>query len=201
MMPFWWAWLTAELQAAAGAELLPVAKFGDGDPLYQFHGKVGSPARGGPGVENRRYVGVVHHGECLAFGLDHLERHHASQGVVLLRQPHDTEPSLAELLEELVAPDHRPLSLRRHPANGLTVTVRPITATQSSSVLLVFADQCLEGLPHSGVLSAGRSKIGGPHFGQLKLDSRNEYRLLSRIVRGFSGHSRSECRVSGSVRK
>ncbi len=71
-----------------------------------------------PGVEHLGDVGVVHHRQCLALGLeagdhllgvhpelDDLQGHPPADGLLLLGQVDDGESALADLLQDLVVAD------------------------------------------------------------------------------------------------
>ena len=68
-----------QLQSLAGRQVLLVTELRDGDAVDQFHDEV-RPARiRRPGVKHFCDVGMIHHRQCLFFGLeprDHLPRVH-----------------------------------------------------------------------------------------------------------------------------
>ena len=124
MMPFWWACWTAwqtvwkRCEAVADAEAFVVAVVGDRDAADQLHDEVGAAGGGGAGVEDAGDVGVVHHGQGLALGLeagddvlrvhaglDDLERDAAADGLELLGHVDDAHAALADLFEQLVGAD------------------------------------------------------------------------------------------------
>ncbi len=124
MIPFWCGVLhgTADqdeqLEPLGDGELLAVAVLGDRDAADQLHDDIGVAGFGGPGVVDAGDVGMVHHGQCLALGLepgddllrvharfDDLQGHFAADGVHLLGQVDDSHAPLANLLHQLVGAD------------------------------------------------------------------------------------------------
>ena len=109
-----------QLQPLLRREVIAVAVLGDRHALDQLHHEVRAAGVGGAGVEDAGDVGVVHHRQGLAFGLeagddlprvharlDDLERHLASDRLLLLGHEDGAHAALADLLEELVRADHR----------------------------------------------------------------------------------------------
>ncbi len=84
----------------------------------QFHHEERPAGIGRTGVEHPRNVGVFHQREDVAFGFeagdyflrvhaerDHLERHAAADGLLLLGHEDHATPAFAEFLKEFVATD------------------------------------------------------------------------------------------------
>ena len=114
-----------QLQPLGDRELLAVAVLGDRDAADQLHDEVGPARFGGPGVEDLGDVGVVHHRQGLALGLeagddllgvharlDDLQGHLAAHGLRLLGHVDDAHAPLADLLHQLVGADDRARAFR-----------------------------------------------------------------------------------------
>ena len=112
------AHLHEQFQPLARRELVLVTELGDRHPVHQLHHEVRAAGVGGAGVEDPGDVGVVHHRQRLALGLepgdelsgvepglDYFERDLAPDGRLLLGHEDDAAPALADALEELVATD------------------------------------------------------------------------------------------------
>ena len=99
--------------------MVVVAVPGDRHAVDQLHDEVGPAGFRGPGVEDAGDVDVVHHGQGLPLGLeagddlpavhprlDDLERDLAPDGPGLLGHVDRAHAAFADLLQELVRPDH-----------------------------------------------------------------------------------------------
>ena len=102
-----------------------VAEIGNPDPANQLHDEIGAARVGCPGIQDLRDVGVIHHGECLALGLeagddisgvhpqlDHLERDATSHRRFLVGYVNDATAAFPNLLAQLVAADDLSSTLR-----------------------------------------------------------------------------------------
>ncbi len=102
-------------EALGRGELVFVAVARDRHAAHQLHHEIRPPARGDAGIEDPRDMRVLHERERLPLGLearddrlrvhaqlDHLERDHAAQRLLLLRHPHHAHAAFAEALDELV---------------------------------------------------------------------------------------------------
>ena len=98
--------------------LILVAELGDLDAAHQFHDEIGSAGVRRAGIEHLRDVRVIHQGQSLPLGLEpgddrfgvhaqlnYLERHAAADRFLLLGHVHDPAASLADLLQDFVAPN------------------------------------------------------------------------------------------------
>ena len=127
MIPFWWAcwiaWQTgmSSSSRSRGVQLAWSQYSRDRDALDQLHDEVGASRVGRAGVEDLGDIGMIHHRQRLALGLepgDHLARIHprlddlegdlAVDRLRLLGHVDDPHPALADLLEQLVRADDRP---------------------------------------------------------------------------------------------
>jgi len=109
-----------QLEPLAGRELVVVAVFRDRHAVDQLHDEVGPPGFGRPGVVNAGDIGVVHHRQRLALGLeprddlgavhpglDDLERDLAPDGVLLLGHVDNAHAPFADRLQQPVGADPR----------------------------------------------------------------------------------------------
>ncbi len=100
--------------------MLLVAVLRDRNALDQFHHEVGPAAVGGARIEHLGDVGVVHHGQGLALGLetsdhlpgvharlDDLQRHPPLDRLGLLGHVDHAHAAFADLLQQLVRTDDR----------------------------------------------------------------------------------------------
>ena len=107
-----------QFQPVGDRQVVAVAVVGDGDAADQLHDEVGAAAVGGPGVNDAGDVGVVHHRQRLALGLeagddlpgvhaglDDLQRHLAAHGVRLFGDVDDAHAPLADQLPQRVGAD------------------------------------------------------------------------------------------------
>ena len=105
------AHLDHKVQALLGVELILIAVFGDFNSTHQFHHKVRASVLRGSRIEHLGNVGVIHHGQGLAFGfeagddllgihpqLDDLEGDAAAHRFVLLGDIDDPAAALAHFL-------------------------------------------------------------------------------------------------------
>ena len=110
-----------EFEPFARRQEMLVAVFGDRDAVDQFHHEVRPPGLGRADIEDPGDVGVIHHRQSLAFGLeprDHLrgvhawlddfERHPAPDRLLLLDHEDGPHAALADLLEKFVEANNRP---------------------------------------------------------------------------------------------
>ncbi len=117
--------LDEKRQPLGSRELGLVTIVGDGNPAHQFHDKVRPLRVGRAAVQYPGDVGMVHQGQRLSLSLesgddfarvharlDDLERHLALHRFLLLGHINDTEPALTNLLQQLVAADHRAKGFR-----------------------------------------------------------------------------------------
>ncbi len=81
-----------QLQSLAGGQVLLVTVLGDGDAVDQFHHEIRSTRIRGSGVKHFGDVGMIHHRQCLLFGLesrDHLPCVHARLDDLQRHSPFD----------------------------------------------------------------------------------------------------------------
>ena len=156
-------------EALLGVEFLLAAEVGDRDTLDQFHDEVGPTGGGGPGVEDPGDVGVVHHGERLALGLearehlagvhaglDHLEGDHAGDGAALLGHPDRAEAALADLLAQGVGADLVALGLGIGSVGEVTGSDGDCLGVAEKGIdLPSFDQQALDLEPQLRVVAAG----------------------------------------------
>ena len=122
------AHVAKERQPLARAQPSLVAVLRDRDALHQFHDEERPPILRRASVEDLGDVRVVHHRQRLPLALearddlarvhaqlDDLQRHLPHHRLHLLRHPHRAKAALANLLQELVAPDHLAALLRLEP--------------------------------------------------------------------------------------
>ena len=104
-----------QFQPLPRCELSGVAIFGDRRSFHQLHNEVGPTALGGPRIKHPGDIGMIHHRQCLPFGLetgqhglrvhpglDHLDRDRPLHGFSLLGHEDAAHPTLADLLDQLV---------------------------------------------------------------------------------------------------
>jgi plasmid stabilization system protein ParE len=109
-----------QLESLAQRQPAFVTELGDRDALDQLHHEVGTAVIRRPGVEDLGDRGVVHQGQCLAFGpkacedlaaihasLDELQRHRPPHRLGLLGHVDRAHAPLADRLEQLVRTDDR----------------------------------------------------------------------------------------------
>ncbi len=105
-------------QASSGRQLLSIAELGDRHSPDQFHHEVRAPGPRAAGIQDPRDVRVVHQGQGLAFclepgnhvarvhsRLENLQRDLAADGLGLLGNEDQAEPTLTDLLHQPVRPD------------------------------------------------------------------------------------------------
>ena len=98
--------------------MLFIAVFRDRNPADEFHHEIGTPGGGAAGIINFGDIGVVHHREGLALGVearddglgvhaefDHLQREAAAHRFLLLGHPDHAAATFADLLQEPIATD------------------------------------------------------------------------------------------------
>ena len=170
--------LDEKRDAPGHKEVLLVAVVGDLHAAHQLHDEVGPPGFGGARVEHPRDVGMVHHGQRLALGLeagddlpgvhaepDDLEGDAPADRLLLLGHVDHTAAALADLLEQLVAADPGLDSgLRRRECAG-PGGVRPVghrRRFQKVADFLVDAQKRLNPLEEFGVTAACLLQIVPP---------------------------------------
>ena len=121
-----------QLESLAERQPPLVAEPGDRNALDQLHHEVGASLFGGAGVEDLGDVGVVHQGQCLAFGpepgqdlaavhagLDELQRDGPPHRLGLLGHVDRAHAPLADRLEEFVRADDRARAVRRRSTDAI----------------------------------------------------------------------------------
>ena len=96
-----------------GREVVFVAVAGDRYPLDQLHDEIGPAGFRGAGIEDSRYIRMVHEGQRLPLGaeardhaarvhsrFDHLDGHQTANGLELLGTVYRPEPTLSDPLDE-----------------------------------------------------------------------------------------------------
>ena len=164
-----------------------------GMPLHQLHHEVGPAALGRAGIEHPGDVGVVHQGQRLPLGLepgddlarvharlDDLQGHLAANRVLLLGDEDQAEPSLADLLHELVGTDDRAGALGdRLVILGRVRARRNILKKAARGVVGV--QERFDFAAQFGVGATGLVKVRGPAIGG-QLDGRLENAALGHGV-------------------
>ena len=157
-----------------------------GTPLDQLHHEVGTAGFGCAGVEHPGDVGVVHHGQGLALGLepgddlfrvhprlDDLQSHLAAHGALLLGHVDDAHAPLADLLQQLVRADDRAGAFHRlglAESQGRARGGRVQEAAHSG----LGVEQPLDPPPQLQVRRADLIEVGGPGLGRLSLQRSKE---------------------------
>ncbi len=154
-----------ELEPFPDGEFLHVAVLRDGHAADELHHEIWPPRFGSTAIVDRRDVGMVHHGQRLALGLeaghdllgvhaelDDLQRDPALDRLGLLGQVDDPHPAFAEGFEDLVGTDAL-WRLERGFFVGRIGVVRPGAAPLGRSVLAVLRRQHGTAL-HEDVLNA-----------------------------------------------
>ncbi len=113
----WQTWMNSSSRCGS-REIVLVAVLGDRHAADQFHDEVRTACFGRAGVEDLGDVGMIHHGQRLAFRLeagddlfgvhaqlDDLERHAAADGLLLLGHVNGAATAFADFLQQLVAID------------------------------------------------------------------------------------------------
>ena len=103
---------------SAVSQIVLVAVIRDLDPAHQFHDEVGPSGGGRARVQDPGDVGMVHHGQRLAFGLesrnhrarvhsqfDDFQRHPPPHGFGLFGHIHHSAAAFAQFLANFIAPD------------------------------------------------------------------------------------------------
>src|SRR6476620_10942320 len=107
-------------QAVIDTQSMLIAISRDGCAFDQFHYEVGPTCLGSAAVDNPGNAGMVHHRQGLTFGLkacadlagvhawlDNLHGHAAADWLLLFGHEHNRKPPLADLLQQLIAPNRR----------------------------------------------------------------------------------------------
>jgi len=113
------AYRDEQVQPVARRQLVLIAVVRDGNATDEFHDEVRPAGVGRPGIQHPRNVRMIHERERLPLGreraitrgcharLDDFERDLALHWFLLLGDEHEAEAAFADLLLELVWPDHR----------------------------------------------------------------------------------------------
>ena len=171
--------LDEQRESLSSIELILIAVVGDSNTAHQFHHEVGAARLGCAGVQDPGNVGMVHHRQRLALGLnpgdhtagvhaelDHLEGHPATNGLCLFGDIDHAATAFAEFLADLIVRDHIARFLgRRSGQHRRAVWARGRCGLKEFSSVVVRPEQELKALTQLRILAARLVEAGWALFG------------------------------------